>query len=131
MFEEKYVAHALKLARQKKMTQIGFAAAVWPEMTRETANTTIIALKNGNSRGKKQNLRVSDAVKMAEILGREYPSLCFEVWERLRCELQDQDESLPPRQTTIVRQESESIDPPQKKGTPERPVLAAVQADIG
>lgn len=131
MFEERYVAHVLDLARQMKMTQIGFAAAVWPEMTRDSANTTIIALKSGNSRGKKQNLRVSDAVRMAQIIGREYPSLCFEVWEKLRYELQEQDASSSPRRTTLMHPEIEKAQTSQKKRASDRPVLAAVQGDIG
>lgn len=88
MFERRFVETVLKLAKDKGMTQQEFAKAIWPLMTDASATTTIIALKRVNSRGKPQNLRVSDAIKMAEIVGREYPSLCFEVWENLKIEMQ-------------------------------------------
>lgn len=88
MYSERYVKLAIETAELMGMTLIEFASKVWPEKTKEAANTTIHALKNLNSRGKQQNLRVSDAVRMAEVLGREYPSFCFEVWEKLRLETQ-------------------------------------------
>lgn len=81
-FERSYVEYALELARKIGMNQSEFAKAIWPLKSDASANTTIIALKNKNSRGKPQNLRISDAIRMAEILGREFPSLCFEVWEK-------------------------------------------------
>lgn len=87
MFEREFVEYALALAKNSGMTQQEFAMHIWPSKTPAAANTTIIALKNVNSRGKPQNLRVSDAIRMAEAVGREYPSLCFEVWERLKMEL--------------------------------------------
>lgn len=89
MYERRYVEYALELAKGIGMTQLAFARAIWPEKTDAVANTTIIALRKGNSRGKPQNLRVSDAIKMSEVLGKEYPSMCFEVWERLKYELRD------------------------------------------
>lgn len=81
-FERSYVEYALELARKSGMNQSEFAKAIWPLKSDASANTTIIALKGTNSRGKPQNLRISDAIRMAEILGREFPSLCFEVWEK-------------------------------------------------
>lgn len=81
-FERSYVEYALELARKNGMNQSEFAKAIWPLKSDASAVTTIIALKGKNSRGKPQNLRVSDAIRMAEILGREFPSLCFEVWEK-------------------------------------------------
>ena len=81
-FERSYVEYALELARKNGMNQSEFAKAIWPLKPDASAVTTIIALKGKNSRGKPQNLRVSDAIRMAEILGREFPSLCFEVWEK-------------------------------------------------
>ena len=84
MFERRFVEYALELANAQSMTQRDFASAVWPEKSEASANTTIIALKKQNSRGKPQNLRMSDAIRMAEVLGREFPSLCFEVWEQVK-----------------------------------------------
>lgn len=81
-FERSYVEYALELARKNGMNQSEFAKAIWPLKSDGSAITTIIALKGKNSRGKPQNLRMSDAIRMAEILGREFPSLCFEVWEK-------------------------------------------------
>lgn len=81
-FERSYVEYALELARKNGMNQSEFAKAIWPLKPDASAKTTLIALKGKNSRGKPQNLRVSDAIRMAEILGREFPSLCFEVWEK-------------------------------------------------
>lgn len=88
-FERSYVEYALELARKIGMNQSEFAKAIWPLKSDASANTTIIALKNKNSRGKPQNLRISDAIRMAEILGREFPSLCFEVWEKNKLACKD------------------------------------------
>lgn len=98
MFERKYVEYALSLARKKNMNQSEFAHAVWPHKTEAAATTTIIALKRQNSRGKPQNLRVSDAIRMAEILDKEYPSMNFEVWERCKLEAGEKmEEVVPPK----------------------------------
>ena len=96
MFERKYVEYALYLARKKNMNQLEFAKAVWPHKSEGAANTTIIALKSQNSRGKPQNLRVSDAIRMAEILDKEYPSMNFEVWERCKLEAGEKTEKVVP-----------------------------------
>lgn len=86
-FERSYVEYALELARKNGMNQSEFAKALWPLKPDASAKTTLIALKGKNSRGKPQNLRVSDAIRMAEILGREFPSLCFEVWEKSKLKI--------------------------------------------
>lgn len=86
MFERRYVELALEIAKSLGMTQLDFTRAVWPNKSDASGTTTIIALKRQNSRGKPQNLRVADAISMARAIGREYPSLCFEVWEKMKCE---------------------------------------------
>lgn len=97
MFERRFVEYALDLAREKNMSQVDFAKAVWPLKSEASATTTIIALKRQNSRGKPQNLRVSDAIKMAEVVGKEFPSMSFEVWESLK--LEDKQT----RKTTLIQ----------------------------
>lgn len=116
MFERRFVETVLDIARHKGMTQQEFARATWPMRSDATATSTIIALKRHNSRGKPQNLRVADAIRMAEVVGREYPSLCFEVWENLKLEMQGT------RQTTLTKEPhpmAEKQLPPQEKITRE------------
>ena len=85
-FERCFIEKVLELVSQQKIfvTKISFAKAIWPEMTERSANTTLNDVINLNSKGKKRNLRLHEAVRMAQLVEKPFPSLCFEVAETLK-----------------------------------------------
>lgn len=97
-FEHFFIEKVLELVAQQNIytTKMALAKAIWPEMPKRGANTTLNDVINQNSKGKKRNLRLHEAVRMAEIVNKSFPSLCFEVAETLK--LRESVDSLPDNQ---------------------------------
>ena len=83
-YERCFIATVFEYAGKKFKTQIQFARELWPDKTDANVSTRIRALRETNSRGKPQGLKMSDAAKMAEILGIPLSGLALEVEAKLR-----------------------------------------------
>lgn len=83
-YERCLVATIFEYASKRFKTQIQFARELWPGKSDFNVNTKLRALREKNSRGKPQALRVSELAKMADVLGVPLSSLALEVETKLR-----------------------------------------------
>lgn len=106
-----------KYGRQKK-----FAAAVFPEMTEDSANSTLMQIKKRSSKtGVPRLIRLCEAFRMAEAAGQPFSSLALEVETKLRLGWSD---DLGGGQLALVTA-FEKNEAPQSEGHAERPASLA------
>jgi hypothetical protein len=83
-YERCFIATVFEHAAKKYKTHIQFARELWPGKTDGNISTRIRAIREQNSRGKPQGLKIRDAAKMADILDITMSSLTLEVETKLR-----------------------------------------------
>lgn len=83
-YERCLISAIFEHADRKFKTQIEFARKVWPGKSDPNVNTKIRAIREKNSRGKPQGLKIEDAAKMAEVLDIPLSSLALEAETKLR-----------------------------------------------
>lgn len=84
-FERCFFETALEYGIKKYGRQNKFAAAVFPEMTEDSANSTLMQIKKRSSKtGVPRLIRLCEAFRMAEAAGQPFSSLALEVETKLR-----------------------------------------------
>ena len=85
IFERAFVKEVFRVAEEKYGTLNRYALVVWPDREKRSAVQTAYNLKNPVSRtGKPQSVRLSDAVRMVEVLGIDFPSFCWRIAQGLQ-----------------------------------------------
>lgn len=122
-FERCFFETALEYGIKKYGRQKKFAAAVFPEMTEDSANSTLMQIKKRSSKtGVPRLIRLCEAFRMAEAAGQSFSSLALEVETKLRL---GWSEDLGGGQLTLVPS-LEKNEAPQDEGRTERSVLSPV-----
>ena len=110
-FERCFFETVLEYGIKKHGRQNKFAAAAFPEMTEDSANSTLMQIKKRSSKtGMPRALRLREAYRMAEAAGESFSSLALEVETKLRLGWQDDGEGA---HLTLIA-------PPEKKETAEK-----------
>ena len=84
-FERCFFETVLEYGIKKHGRQKKFAAVVFPEMTEDSANSTLMQIKKRSSKtGVPRLVRLCEAYRMAEAVGQSFSSLVLEVETKLR-----------------------------------------------
>lgn len=84
-FERCFFNTVLAYGIEKFGKQNAFAEAVFQGMTKDSANSTLMQIKNKSSRtGQPRGLRLSEAYKMAEAAGIPFSTLALEAETKIR-----------------------------------------------
>jgi hypothetical protein len=91
-FERCFFETVLGYGMKAHVRQNRFAEAVFTDMTKDSANSTLMQIKNKSSKtGLPRAIRLSEAFRMAEAAGMPFSTLALEVETKLRLGWKEQE----------------------------------------